>query len=384
MTDVAGIRPRMSVVIPHYNHVDLLPEALDAIARQTMPPFEVVVVDDGSTDESVARLESLATKFPWLRICRHPGNRGVNAACNTGLDLVSGDFVLFSAADDRLSTTMIEHAFAAAAAFPQIGVLFSDHAEMSADGAEHSYCSSGSAAGPPVFLLRRVRASDAEPFLLFPRFKCLVQCSAAPRTRRVPARGEMARRPARGLCGCVRTWRRLHARRPVVCPHIADVLWRGRVAQQRSAGSLALLARADQTARVGAPPRRVSLRPRSGRIIACGRSAPWSKIPAMSRFDWQGGLFGCRSGPSWHRFSALAFAAGSVPSEHNIVAGYCTRIEVLSFAHGVAPATAGVPASSNSALELGASLGHYLAQGRLPVGAGQVIAPVGDFGSKQA
>ena len=52
-----------------------------------------------------------------------------------GLDLVSGDFVLFSAADDRLSTTMIEHAFAAAAAFPQIGVLFSDHAEMSADGA---------------------------------------------------------------------------------------------------------------------------------------------------------------------------------------------------------------------------------------------------------
>ena len=136
MTDVSGIRPRMSVVIPHYNHVDLLPEALDAIARQTMPPFEVVVVDDGSTDESVTRLESLATKFPWLRICRHPGNRGVNAACNTGLDLVSGDFVLFSAADDRLSTTMIEHAFAAATAFPRTGLLFSDHAEMSADGAD--------------------------------------------------------------------------------------------------------------------------------------------------------------------------------------------------------------------------------------------------------
>ena len=57
MTDVSGIRPRMSIVIPHYNHVDLLPEALDAIARQTMSPFEVVVVDDGSTDESVARLD---------------------------------------------------------------------------------------------------------------------------------------------------------------------------------------------------------------------------------------------------------------------------------------------------------------------------------------
>ena len=63
-----------------------------------------MVVDDGfDPDESVARLESLATKSPWLRIFRHPGNRGVNAACNTGLDLVSA-IVLFSAADDRLST----------------------------------------------------------------------------------------------------------------------------------------------------------------------------------------------------------------------------------------------------------------------------------------
>ena len=84
MTDLSGIRPRLSIVIPHYNHVDLLPEALDAIARQTMSPFEVVVVDDGSTDESVARLESLVASIPGSRICRHPENRGVNAACNTG------------------------------------------------------------------------------------------------------------------------------------------------------------------------------------------------------------------------------------------------------------------------------------------------------------
>ena len=68
MTDVSGTRPRMSVVIPHYNHADLLPEALDAIARQTMSPFEVVVVDDGSTDESVARLECTRGEvLPWLQ-----------------------------------------------------------------------------------------------------------------------------------------------------------------------------------------------------------------------------------------------------------------------------------------------------------------------------
>ena len=81
------------------------------------------------------------------------------------------------------------------------------------------------------------------------------------------------------------------------------------------------------TRRPGSAAALLSLRPRSGRIIACGRSAPWSKIPAMSRFDWQGGSFGCRSGPNWRRFSVLAFAAGSAPSEHNIVAGYGPRID---------------------------------------------------------
>jgi glycosyltransferase involved in cell wall biosynthesis len=131
-------RPRMSVVIPNYNHGHLITDALAAISRQTVPPFEVVVIDDCSTDDSLARLQSLAANMPWLRVHRHPENRGVNAACNTGLGIVRGDFVLFSAADDCLSMEMVERASAAAAAFPDTGIVFSDHAEMSADGAATS------------------------------------------------------------------------------------------------------------------------------------------------------------------------------------------------------------------------------------------------------
>jgi hypothetical protein len=125
----------MSVVMPNFNHGHLIEQALAAIARQTMLPFEVVVVDDGSTDDSVPRVQSLTASMPWLRIHRHPENRGVNAACNSGLELVSGDFVLFSAADDCLSPEMVERACAAAAAHSRTGIVFSDHAEMSADGA---------------------------------------------------------------------------------------------------------------------------------------------------------------------------------------------------------------------------------------------------------
>ena len=94
----------------------------------------MVVVDDGSTDDSIAILQKLATDMPWLHIVRHSENRGVNAACNTGLQAVRGEFVLFSAADDRLGSEMVARARIAAEVFPQSGILFSDPAEMNSDG----------------------------------------------------------------------------------------------------------------------------------------------------------------------------------------------------------------------------------------------------------
>jgi glycosyltransferase involved in cell wall biosynthesis len=127
--------PAMSIVVPNYNHGHLIGEALGAIAEQTAAPFEVIVVDDGSTDDSVARIGELAGNMPLQLHC-HPRNRGVVAAMNTGLSLAKGDFVLFSAADDRLAKETVELATAAAAEFPATGIVFSDHALMSADGSD--------------------------------------------------------------------------------------------------------------------------------------------------------------------------------------------------------------------------------------------------------
>ena len=69
-----------------------------------------------------------------MEIRRHDENRGVDAACNTGLARVRGDFVLFTAADDRLDGHMVGRESAAAAEFPTTGIVFSDRAEMSLDG----------------------------------------------------------------------------------------------------------------------------------------------------------------------------------------------------------------------------------------------------------
>ena len=85
--------PELSVVVPNYNHARYLESALRAHLEQTRPPLEVIVVDDASTDDSVAIVERLARDHPRLRLIRLAKNGGVNAAINRGLREARGDYV---------------------------------------------------------------------------------------------------------------------------------------------------------------------------------------------------------------------------------------------------------------------------------------------------
>jgi glycosyltransferase involved in cell wall biosynthesis len=88
--------PSFSVVIPCYNAAKFLPATLASVAAQTWPPHEVIVVDDGSTDDSAR----VAAAFdPALRVVSQP-NRGESVARNRGMDLATGDWVAFLDADD--------------------------------------------------------------------------------------------------------------------------------------------------------------------------------------------------------------------------------------------------------------------------------------------
>lgn len=93
--------PRVSVVIPVYNAEATLRRALDAVRAQTLPPFEVICVDDGSRDGSVAlaRAYDPAGAFT-LQVVEQPHNGGAAAARNSGLDLATGDVIAFLDADD--------------------------------------------------------------------------------------------------------------------------------------------------------------------------------------------------------------------------------------------------------------------------------------------
>ena len=91
---VAG--PFLSVVIPNYNGMRFLPTVIEALQRQTFADFEVVVVDDASTDESVAWLE---TTHPSVRVVVNRRNEGFVAACNRGADVARGKVIVFLNSD---------------------------------------------------------------------------------------------------------------------------------------------------------------------------------------------------------------------------------------------------------------------------------------------
>jgi glycosyltransferase involved in cell wall biosynthesis len=92
----AGLRP-VSVVITTYNHARFLAEAIESALRQTVIPAEVIVVDDGSTDDP----GGFVRLYPGVRLIRQP-NQGLAAARNTGWRAACGHYVVFLDADDRL------------------------------------------------------------------------------------------------------------------------------------------------------------------------------------------------------------------------------------------------------------------------------------------
>jgi glycosyltransferase involved in cell wall biosynthesis len=102
--------PRISVLMPCYNHGAFIDDAIDSVLAQTFQDFEIVVVDDGSTEPgTIEKLRALAT--PRITVFRTE-NRGLPAARNFGASRASGRLFCALDADDRLAPTWFEKAVA--------------------------------------------------------------------------------------------------------------------------------------------------------------------------------------------------------------------------------------------------------------------------------
>jgi GT2 family glycosyltransferase len=110
----------VAVVIPNYNGARWLPGVLESVAAQTVPPAEVLVVDDGSTDGSRALL---AERFPDVRVLALGANGGFARAANAGIDAVAADAVALVNTDVVLAPDWVERAAAALAAAPRAAAV---------------------------------------------------------------------------------------------------------------------------------------------------------------------------------------------------------------------------------------------------------------------
>lgn len=97
----------VSVIVPVYNVIDFLPQCIESILMQTHEDFEVLLIDDGSSDGSELVCDDYANRDFRIKVI-HQENRGVSSARNTGLAHATGEFVLFVDSDDFISTNMLE------------------------------------------------------------------------------------------------------------------------------------------------------------------------------------------------------------------------------------------------------------------------------------
>jgi len=119
----------VSVIIPCYNGGPFLRDAIESALEQTRPPEQVIVVDDGSTDDSA----SVASSFAEVLLVRQP-NHGLCFTRNRGLAEATGEFVVFHDADDRLLPEALEIGVRALREHRASGFAYGFHRLISADG----------------------------------------------------------------------------------------------------------------------------------------------------------------------------------------------------------------------------------------------------------
>ena len=148
---------RVSVVIPMYNAEEYIEEAIASVRAQTHKPYEVIAVDDGSTDKSAAIAERLGA------ICIRGTHTGAGAARNTGVERASGKFLAFLDADDLWTPEKTERQLDLLLHEPEVDMVFG-HVQQFTEN--DPTCISDISAGyvPGTLLIRREQFLRVGPF----------------------------------------------------------------------------------------------------------------------------------------------------------------------------------------------------------------------------
>ena len=127
MSEPPPVTPRVSVVVPCFNYGAYLPHAVESVAVQAGDDVELVIVDDGSTDDSLAVAEALAARHPALvRVLAQPNSGQPAVARNNGIAATSGEYVLCLDADDEISPNFLTACVRALETNPAASIAYPD------------------------------------------------------------------------------------------------------------------------------------------------------------------------------------------------------------------------------------------------------------------
>ena len=113
---------RFSVIIPLYNKAPYVSKALESVLEQSFKDFEIIVIDDGSTDDSFAKAKGVMDGTPIKHQLIHQENAGVSTARNNGVAASSGEFICFLDADDWWAPTFLERMDWLIDSYPEAGI----------------------------------------------------------------------------------------------------------------------------------------------------------------------------------------------------------------------------------------------------------------------
>ena len=116
------MKPKVSVLIPHYNHGDEIGSCIESIINQNFDDYEIVIVDDCSDDGSYKILENWKRKCPKIKLFRNEKNQGPCNSVNNHLTKIEGEYVIFRAADDLTTPNFLKNASSLLDQHPKAGM----------------------------------------------------------------------------------------------------------------------------------------------------------------------------------------------------------------------------------------------------------------------
>lgn len=117
---------KISVILINYNYAHYLTDSIESIVKQTVQPYEIIIIDDGSTDQSAQIIKKYAEQYPLIRFLQNEKNSGIFYTTNRASQAASGDYLALLASDDIYLPNFIEEHTKAFERFPNVGIYSSN------------------------------------------------------------------------------------------------------------------------------------------------------------------------------------------------------------------------------------------------------------------